>query len=205
LPLSYQITPVIKSEKSGNRIGSGKFEGCSPLDFIEMNYKFTCPDCGEYSFLTNSHSYIPYIVSCQSCFSKGTFQIDGLDFTNERDNKNDLTSDKNSCIGKPLPKNGICKHFKNSFRWFKFPCCQRLFPCMICHDDNTDHPSQKAEIYICGFCGSLQKFSNKNVCKQCKGAVNGLDGDKRFWEGGKGCRNTEKMSKKEKRKHKAKN
>ena len=75
---------------------------------------------------------------------------------------------------------------------------------MICHDDNTDHPSQRSELYLCGFCGSLQKFGSKNVCKKCGGSVNGIDGNKRFWEGGKGCRNTEKMSRNDKKKFKTK-
>jgi hypothetical protein len=80
-----------------------------------------------------------------------------------------------------------------------------MFPCMTCHDDNTDHPAQRAELYACGFCGTLQKITNKNVCKKCGGNINGMDSDKRFWEGGKGCRNIDKMSKNDRRKFKKKN
>ena len=203
LPLSFEIVPSIVFAKSGKQIGTGKFNGCTPLDLIEMDYKFTCAECGEYIALLQSRSYVPYIINCHECFTKGTFQIDGIDFPDvgEKSEENDK---EKKFIGKPLPKNGVCKHFNNSFRWFKFPCCQRLFPCMICHDDNADHTSVKAEIYLCGFCGSLQKFGSRDVCKKCGGSVNGLDGNKRFWEGGKGCRNTMKMSRNDKKKFKVK-
>jgi uncharacterized CHY-type Zn-finger protein len=207
LPISFEVTPSIIFLKSGKKIATCKFSGCNPLDLIKMDFKFSCSDCGEYSYLYNSSCYINYNISCQECFAKGNFQLDGVDFLDnskkeEEEEEKDLK--KNNFIGKPLPKNGICKHFKNSYRWFKFPCCQRLFPCMVCHDDNTDHPSLKAEIYICGFCGSLEKIGSKNICKSCKSSINGQDGDKKFWEGGKGCRNVEKMSKNDRRKYKIK-
>lgn len=202
LPLSFELKPAIIFPKSGRQLSTGKFCGCVPLDFVEMDYKFTCPDCGEFTSLNNAKNYTPHIIVCQSCFSKGTFQVDGVTFESFTENPED--KEKNGLVGKPLPKNGVCKHFKYSFRWFKFPCCQRLFPCMICHDDNTDHPSQKGELYVCGFCGSLQKLGGKEVCKKCGSSVNGLEGNKRFWEGGKGCRNADKMSRNDKRKHRGK-
>ena len=201
LSLFYEITPLMIFPKSGKKLAVGKFENCAPIDLIDLSFKFTCPQCGDEIKLISAHSYSPFIISCQVCFASGTFQIDGFDFLTSQETTEHKKKDKNIFIGKPLPKNGVCKHFKNSFRWFKFPCCQRLFPCMTCHDDNTDHPSQRSELYVCGFCGHLEKISNRNVCKECGGSVNGLDGDKKFWEGGKGCRNTEKMSKKDKKRH----
>ena len=114
-PISFEITPKIIFQKSGKDIATGKFQGCSPLDIVEMNYKFTCPDCGEFTEISNTRCYIPYIVTCIHCYSKGTFQIDGFDYSDIK-NKTDEKDDKSSFIGKPLPKNGVCKHFKNSFR-----------------------------------------------------------------------------------------
>lgn len=31
-------------------------------------------------------------------------------------------------LGTPLPDNGTCKHYKKSFRWLRFPCCGRVSP-----------------------------------------------------------------------------
>lgn len=36
--------------------------------------------------------------------------------------------------GESLPKNGACSHYKHSYRFFRFPCCGKAFPCDICHD-----------------------------------------------------------------------
>ena len=35
----------------------------------------------------------------------------------------------------PLPKNGTCKHYKKSFRWLRFPCCAKMYPCEECHEN----------------------------------------------------------------------
>ena len=37
--------------------------------------------------------------------------------------------------GKPLPANGTCKHYGKSYRWFRFPCCGRVYPCDVCHEE----------------------------------------------------------------------
>ena len=200
LPISFKLNSSMIFEKSGKKMATGRFTGCTLVDIPDFDMKFSCPDCGEFSNLFNVHGYKPYIVNCQACFSKGTFQVDGFEFLE----KAPETEDTKVPTGKPLPKNGVCKHFKNSYRWFKYPCCQRLFPCMICHDDNTDHPSQRSELYVCGFCSTLQKCTQKNTCKKCQGNINGQDSNKRFWEGGKGCRNTDRLSRNDKHKFKTK-
>jgi hypothetical protein len=46
--------------------------------------------------------------------------------------------------GRPLPLNGACTHYKRSYRWLRFPCCQRAFPCDVCHDEASDHPHDYA-------------------------------------------------------------
>jgi hypothetical protein len=199
LPLSFKVTSPIIFLKSGKKMAFGRFSGCLLLDIPNFDLSFSCPDCEDSGSLLNGTCYVPYMINCKSCFSKGTFQVDGLEFEETKEEENE----KNSA-GKPLPKNGVCKHFKNSYRWFKFPCCLRMFPCMICHDDNTDHPAQRSELYACGFCSTVQKCSSKNICKKCGGNINGMDSDKRFWEGGKGCRNLDRMSKNDKRKFKKK-
>ena len=54
--------------------------------------------------------------------------------------------------GKPLPNFGTCKHYKKSYRWLRFPCCGKCYPCDICHDSKEDHEMKYANRMICGFC-----------------------------------------------------
>ena len=70
--------------------------------------------------------------------------------------------------GNPLPNNGACKHYKKSFRWFRFPCCGRAYPCDTCHDEavNGDHSTQLATRSICGFCCKEQNIA-KPECQNC--------------------------------------
>ena len=57
--------------------------------------------------------------------------------------------------GKPLPNKGACAHFKQSYRWLRFPCCGRAFPCASCHEA-SDCPAASMGVWasrmICGKC-----------------------------------------------------
>ena len=94
--------------------------------------------------------------------------------------------------GKELPDFGACKHYKYSLRWFRFSCCNKLFPCDICHDEASDHNCENAKTILCGFCSVEQSSSNK-VCTKCGKMFTKSEGGKKFWEGGKGCRNPQFM------------
>ena len=94
--------------------------------------------------------------------------------------------------GKPLPDYGACKHYKYSLRWFRFGCCNKLFPCDVCHDETSDHNCEYAKTILCGFCACEQSQSNK-VCSKCGKMFTKSEGGKKFWEGGKGCRNPQFM------------
>nr|CCA30109.1 zinc finger (CHY type) protein, putative [Neospora caninum Liverpool]CEL71355.1 TPA: zinc finger (CHY type) protein, putative [Neospora caninum Liverpool] len=102
-------------------------------------------------------------------------------------------------LGTPLPDNGTCKHYKKSFRWLRFPCCGKAFPCDVCHDDSADHEHAWATRMICGFCSKEQAFGNRPC--ECGRALT-KDGSTAHWEGGKGCRDAVRMNKKDSRKYK---
>jgi len=53
---------------------------------------------------------------------------------------------------------------------------------------------------ICGYC-STEQAANNEMCKCGKNLVNEVKG-KKFWEGGKGCRDRTKMSRKDAKKYK---
>ena len=95
--------------------------------------------------------------------------------------------------GKELPDFGACKHYKHSLRWFRFSCCNKIFPCDICHDEASDHNSEFAKTILCGFCACEQSSSNK-LCQKCGKLFSKSEGRKKFWEGGKGCRDPRFMN-----------
>ncbi|KAJ1970434.1 hypothetical protein H4R35_005866 [Dimargaris xerosporica] len=108
--------------------------------------------------------------------------------------------------GQPLPHNGTCKHYKQSNRWFRFPCCGKLYPCDTCHNDQETHPSEQANRIVCGFCSREQPFQSKSIsCSHCLHKyVKFLDG-RAFWEGGTGMREKSKMNRKDSHKYKGLN
>lgn len=69
--------------------------------------------------------------------------------------------------GRPLPDGGTCKHYGQSYRWLRFPCCGVAFPCDTCHDAASDHPHEWARRMICGHCAREQPFSSTAPCVAC--------------------------------------
>ncbi|XP_049929691.1 uncharacterized protein si:dkey-24l11.2 [Epinephelus moara] len=102
--------------------------------------------------------------------------------------------------GKPLPEKGACKHYKQSHRWLRFPCCGRAYPCDVCHDVDQDHPMELATRMICGHCAKEQPYSNGKPCVSC-GSMMTRGARTSHWEGGLGCRNKTKMSRNDRQKY----
>ena len=63
-------------------------------------------------------------------------------------------------VGEQLPKRGTCKHYRKSYRWLRFPCCGRAYPCDVCHNDVETHECEFANRMICGFCSKEQVSSS---------------------------------------------
>lgn len=102
--------------------------------------------------------------------------------------------------GKPLPDKGTCKHYRQSHRWLRFPCCGRAYACDVCHDENQDHPMELATRMICGFCAKEQPYGNGKPCVGC-GSMMTRGTRTSHWEGGLGCRNKVKMSRNDRQKY----
>ncbi|KAG0292615.1 hypothetical protein BGZ96_003950 [Linnemannia gamsii] len=109
-------------------------------------------------------------------------------------------------VGEPLPRKGACDHYKKSRRWFRFPCCSKIYPCHLCHDEKEleSHESEYAKRMICGHCSREQVVSDK-PCVCGKTPMRTAGGSGAFWEGGEGMRDRVKMSHKDSRKHKGLN
>ncbi|VDP51660.1 unnamed protein product [Schistosoma curassoni] len=141
-----------------------------------------------------------------SCVTKSV-KIDGTnqDLSSQisRRMRRTMNSAQNTLIqdGSPLPAYGSCKHYRKSYRWLRFPCCGRLEPCDVCHDNSAvdGHEMELATRMICGFCSKEQPFSTNKPCVRCDKMLSGTRSS--HWEGGKGCRNQVTMSRKDSRKY----
>ncbi|UKK00800.2 hypothetical protein MACK_000874 [Theileria orientalis] len=185
------------------------------LDFIDINhaeFKLTCEDCETQSKIREVKIGDKKSFICRGCFNKFLFAFDGVQFGEQaapaletvvkkviKYETKKTPQPKGIKVGTPLPANGTCKHYKKSFRWFRFPCCGRLFPCDICHDDVSDHKCGHANFIVCGHCSTQQPSSNK-VCKSCTKTYTASSSS--HWEGGKGCRDATKLSRKDSKKYK---
>ena len=47
--------------------------------------------------------------------------------------------------------------------YHRFPCCGKVYPCDVCHDSTEDHPMERANRMICGFC-SKEQVSSTEYC-----------------------------------------
>jgi len=104
-------------------------------------------------------------------------------------------------VGRPLPNQGACGHYRQSFRWLRFPCCGLAFPCPECHDENSPtHPWERAKRMLCGHCSREQPFSN-NPCVACGADLRKGIARTAHWEGGQGQRDRSLMAGTEKRKY----
>jgi hypothetical protein len=74
----------------------------------------------------------------------------------------------------------------------------KCFPCDTCHDASEDHPAVWANRMLCGYCGLEQPFSSKPC--SCGSLLAKSSSMTRFWEGGKGNRNTRALSKNDSKK-----
>jgi len=106
-------------------------------------------------------------------------------------------------LGHPLPNMGACSHFKKSFKWYRFACCGRAFPCPQCHID-SECPAAAlgahASRMICGKCSMEQSYSPAKPCEKCNFSM--APKGSQHWDDGCGTRNLATMSTKDAKKFK---
>ncbi|KAJ5090019.1 hypothetical protein N7532_008703 [Penicillium argentinense] len=195
-----------------NRAGYLDLEGCTIVDLLPSNFLPTCAEC-------STEYHVPGVSAvraesamaiCRHCHRKMVFKIPEVKFllvgTAAGSLRSGLALKKKPkealgiVAGQELPRRGRCSHYGKSYRWFRFSCCSKVFPCDKCHDAETDHPNEHANRMICGFCSREQIYRPEN-CGICKATLVGKAGSG-FWEGGKGTRNRALMSRKDPRKYK---
>ncbi|CAE8666133.1 unnamed protein product [Polarella glacialis] len=106
-------------------------------------------------------------------------------------------------LGRQLPQMGACAHFKKSFKWYRFACCGRAFPCPECHVESGCPAAAlgaHASRMICGKCSLEQSYSPARPCEKCNFAMQAKGSS--HWESGAGTRNLAAMSTKDAKKFK---
>ncbi|KAF2670647.1 hypothetical protein BT63DRAFT_424585 [Microthyrium microscopicum] len=194
------------------RAGYLDLEGCTVSDMLPSHFTPSCSEC--------STPYpAPGIVSvrgdatmaiCRQCHKRMTLKIPEIKFlqvsaTNVRASQAPRKKKVERLgikAGEQLPNRGRCSHYSKSYRWFRFSCCNKVFPCDKCHDKACDHPNEHANRMICGYCSREQNYRPED-CGVCHASLVARAG-KGFWEGGKGTRDKNKMSRKDPRKYKRK-
>lgn len=184
--------------------------GCTVGDMLPSTFVPTCAKCstptaqGLVAVRGDTTTNV-----CRECHARFTFKIPEVKFLvysagssvlppttgpRRRDEKLGLHA------GEPLPNKGVCKHYRKSYRWFRFSCCQKVHSCDKCHDDTEDHPNEWANRMICGYCSREQNYT-PGSCTFCgRNLVSKVHTG--FWEGGKGTRDRVFMSRKDPRKKK---
>ncbi|XP_028406973.1 uncharacterized protein LOC114529384 isoform X2 [Dendronephthya gigantea] len=195
-------------------------QGCLPVDLIlsECELIIGCLNCSKDTSTKGITYGSTKNVWCNHCHQKLDMKIETARFyqlrpdialvSGEKIKRVQLqktTRNKDPPIkhGQALPENGTCKHYKKSYRWMRFPCCGKCYPCDKCHEDaEREHDMEQATRMICGHCSKEQPFSQNN-CVSCKSSMTAIHTS--HWEGGKGCRNKIKMSRGDDKKYSDKN
>ena len=194
------------------RAGFLDLDGCTIVDLLPSAFIPTCSEC--------STGYpAPGVISvrgsntlamCRECHHKMSFKIPEVKFlrvssagTDRPDRPLPRKKAKENLgivAGQELPRRGRCQHYGKSYRWFRFSCCSKVYPCDRCHDAAEEHPNEHANRMICGLCSREQAYRPED-CGLCHGGLVGKKGGG-FWEGGKGTRDKVRMSRKDPRKFK---
>ncbi|XP_007906266.1 uncharacterized protein si:dkey-24l11.2 isoform X2 [Callorhinchus milii] len=196
-------------------LGYLNLQACSPVDLVLQDSEFVvgCLNCTTEGVLQSLSYGQRKEIHCLHCHSKLSILIEAAHFHLIHVQPQEETGIKNSAhirqkklrdptvqAGKPLPDYGTCSHFRKSCRWLRFSCCGRAYPCDFCHNDDQDHEMELATRMICGYCAKEQPYNNEKPCIAC-GNMTLKGTHSSHWEGGQGCRNKIKMSRKDKQKY----
>ncbi|KAM8860976.1 uncharacterized protein ACB058_007957 isoform 2-T2 [Synchiropus picturatus] len=194
-------------------LGYLDLHNATPVDLVlqDCDLNFSCLNCSNEIPVNNVSYGQMKELNCESCHNKVTFLAESTRFQyiQPRPNRTGASSatvgyksvrDPAVQKGKPLPEKGTCKHYKQSHRWLRFPCCGRAYPCDVCHDENQDHPMELASRMICGYCAKEQPYGNGKPCVSC-GSMMTRGARTSHWEGGLGCRNKVKMCRNDRQKY----
>jgi len=192
------------------RAGYLDLEGCTVVDMLPSHFIPTCSECSTPHTGPGIISVRaePTMAICRGCHQRMSFKIPEIKFlqvsaASVRNSEAPRRKKKEHLgikVGDQLPNRGRCMHYSKSYRWFRFSCCNKVFPCDKCHNTASDHLNEHANRMICGYCSREQNYRPED-CGVCHASLISKQGTG-FWEGGKGTRNKLRMSRKDPRKYK---
>lgn len=185
---------------------------CCAVDLVLSTCVFAldCFGCNKRMTVDGIHYGQRRSLWCQFCNAKMTTLMESVKFLQLQPSKAAENSGPSFSIkapkmvknvkdpaiqeGRPLPDGGICKHYKKSFRWLRFPCCGKAYPCDKCHEEQEggSHEMKFATRMICGHCCKEQPFAAEKPCIGCASFM--TKKPTAHWEGGRGCRDKTRMS-----------
>ncbi|KAJ3175891.1 hypothetical protein HDU87_005721 [Geranomyces variabilis] len=223
LGVRHRGTPLHPAAPS---LGYLDLEMCTAYDLLPSNYIATCGSCATPQASSGGFRAVirgyPTEMRCHTCNTNMTLGIDDVKFVNlqptslphnaglklkrkQRKAKDDVAL----VIGTPLPRDGTCTHYRQSYRWFRFPCCGKLFPCDECHaaaagatcapDADSRRPRLATRV-VCGFCSRESAYAPSVLTCTCGKAMVRERHRGGFWEGGKGTRDRQRMNRNDPRK-----
>lgn len=186
---SQEIGFVYVPAVSSDSFGFLQLKRCEFICFNPLKYQFNCQECQRSYESDEISTGCTFGRKCIGCYKELKFKINRIDFYQKKDVK--------IKEGEELPGKGTCKHYKKSYRWLRFSCCGSLYPCDICHDEQSGHKAETAFRMVCRLCSKEQSAKQDCSC--------GMDLKRKhaqFWEGGKGNRDRITMSRKDSKKYK---
>jgi hypothetical protein len=191
-------------------LGYLDLDQCVAWDLLPSKFLSTCDNCGKEQ-MENQSALIQVgqidTPSCRSCHLQMRIELEQIRFypltlvpeilPMKKLKFKRVLENVVKTVG--LPYNGSCKHYKKSYRWFRFPCCSKLYPCDICHaeKEGNDHESEWANRIVCGFCSKEQNYTKKG----CDCAKAGKTVKRGYWNGGLGTRDRVMMNRNDAKKY----
>lgn len=194
-------------------------ENCTIMDVVPSELLATCLECGNEVLFPSVTPTRRSEHACFSCHTKlamltkryvvGQFATEGaskkVSSASSSPTVKKATPKRivdNFVLGQPLPNKGACEHYRHSFRWFRFQCCGKAFPCDVCHDRSDCAEANTGKIasrMICGLCSKEQSSAVKECA--CGNEVGKKKVTSSHWEGGAGCRDPNRMSPTDRKKY----
>ena len=86
--------------------------------------------------------------------------------------------------GKTVDEHTRCEHYSTELDIIaiRFACCDRYYPCHLCHSECADHPAEQwprdqwdQPAILCGMCRSeltIETYKRVAACPECAAAFN---------------------------------
>lgn len=186
---------------------------CTPISLIAVALVATCLQCMEMVSVGRFAPPRPWHVHCRQCHAALRVHASEAVIAEASSHARPAVQDNSSqhpgrrlppgvVRGSPLPANGTCSHYRESYRWLRFPCCGMVYPCDECHNEASDHVNEWAQRMICGWCSREQQYS-QGPCMVCGASLTRSSGTyARYWHGGAGQRVRAFMSRNDPHKYK---